>query len=109
MKKHWQLIIFSLLQTFLVHANASDDRLAVNDLYNLGLNLKSAARTDAFLPSSFPSSAGSNGSINYELSKVELWGFLTSSKDNYPIQLGAFRLKSNAESFFEKVKNTYHQ
>jgi HEAT repeat protein len=104
MKKHWQLIILSLLQAFLVQANASDDKLAVNDLYNLGLNIKSAAKTDAFLPSSLPSSAGSSGSINYELSKVELWGFLTSSKDNYPIQLGAFRLKSNAESFFEKVK-----
>ncbi len=35
-----------------------------------------------------------------------LKGFETSSKDNYPIQLGAFKIRFNAEALYNKVKET---
>jgi hypothetical protein len=45
-------------------------------------------------------------SLNNDFSLVVSKGFVTSSDDNYPVQLGAFRLKSNAETLYKKVKES---
>jgi hypothetical protein len=42
--------------------------------------------------------------VNTDLSVLESKAFITSSQDNYPVQLGAFRLKTNAEALYERVK-----
>ena len=42
--------------------------------------------------------------FKYNMSGDTLEGYITSSKDKYPIQLGAFRLKSNAMAFFNEVR-----
>jgi hypothetical protein len=43
-------------------------------------------------------------SINEELSKAVSEGYVTSCKENFQIQLGAFKIKSNAETLHEKAK-----
>jgi predicted RNA binding protein YcfA (HicA-like mRNA interferase family) len=50
------------------------------------------------------SKTNSYTSLNNDFSLVVSNGFITSSKDNYPVQLGAFRLKSNAETLYTKIK-----
>ncbi len=42
--------------------------------------------------------------LNYEINEINIRGFITSFKDNFPVQLGAFRIKYNAEAFFIEVK-----
>ena len=44
-------------------------------------------------------------SINEELSKAVSEGYISSWKDNFQIQLGAFKIKSNAEALYKKVKD----
>jgi hypothetical protein len=105
MKNLRLLIILSLFQAFMVQSYGNDDHFAFNGLFNPVSINNSNAGTNAFIPSSLPSPSTYMGSINNELSRVDLWGFVASSKDNFPIQLGAFRLKSNAEAFFERVKD----
>jgi hypothetical protein len=41
--------------------------------------------------------------LNEGLSTPSSNVFVTSSKDNFPVQLGAFRIKSNAESLYNKI------
>ena len=41
--------------------------------------------------------------LNENLSVTPSNVFVTSSKDNFPVQLGAFRIKSNAESLYNKI------
>jgi hypothetical protein len=48
--------------------------------------------------------ANSAVALKEEISEVISNGFVTSLKDQYPIQLGAFRLKSNAEKLYNKIK-----
>lgn len=50
------------------------------------------------------SKINSNISINNDFSMVVSMGFITASNDNYPVQLGAFRIKSNAETLYKKIK-----
>jgi hypothetical protein len=44
-------------------------------------------------------------SLKDDFLKVVSKGFVTSSKDAYPIQLGVFRLKLNAEALYNEVKS----
>ena len=44
-------------------------------------------------------------SLKNEISEVISNGFITSLKDDFPIQLGAFRLKSNADALYKKLKS----
>jgi len=41
--------------------------------------------------------------LDYEINETTVKGFITSLKDKYPIQLGAFRVKYNAEAFLNEV------
>ena len=41
--------------------------------------------------------------LDYEINETTVKGFITSLKDKYPVQLGAFRLKYNAEAFLNEV------
>ena len=43
--------------------------------------------------------------LDYEINDASVKGFITSLKDKFPVQLGAFRLKYNAEAFFNEVRN----
>jgi len=43
--------------------------------------------------------------LDYEINDATVKGFITSLKDKFPVQLGAFRLKYNAEAFFNEVRN----
>ena len=43
--------------------------------------------------------------LDYEINEATVKGFITSLKDKFPVQLGAFRLKYNAEAFFNEVRN----
>ncbi len=45
-----------------------------------------------------------NASRPFDFSIIASKGFITTSDDNYPVQLGAFRIKSNAEELFNNVK-----
>lgn len=52
--------------------------------------------------------SGSGASaLYYEYKLLASKGFDTNSKDDYPIQIGAFRTKENAELLYNKVKSTY--
>ena len=42
--------------------------------------------------------------LDYEINDTNIRGFITSLKDKFPVQLGAFRIKYNAEAFFNEVK-----
>ena len=42
--------------------------------------------------------------LDYVINETNVRGFITSLKDNFPVQLGAFRVKFNAEAFFYEVK-----
>jgi hypothetical protein len=44
-------------------------------------------------------------SINEELSKAVSEAYVSTWKDNFQIQLGAFKIKSNAEALYKKVKD----
>jgi hypothetical protein len=48
--------------------------------------------------------AAEDSSLDYKLEVMSVKGFVTSSMNAYPVQLGAFRLKMNAEAFFIEVK-----
>jgi hypothetical protein len=41
--------------------------------------------------------------LDYEINETTVKGFITSLKDKYPVQLGAFRVKYNAEAFLNEV------
>ena len=41
--------------------------------------------------------------MDYEINESTVKGFITSLKDKFPVQLGAFRLKYNAEAFLNEV------
>jgi len=41
--------------------------------------------------------------LDFEIDETTVKGFITSLKDKYPVQLGAFRLKYNAEAFLNEV------
>ena len=43
--------------------------------------------------------------LDYEINEATVKGFITALKDKFPVQLGAFRLKYNAEAFFNEVRN----
>jgi HEAT repeat protein len=43
--------------------------------------------------------------LDYEINETNVKGFITSLKDRFPVQLGAFRLKYNAEAFLEEVRS----
>jgi hypothetical protein len=75
------LLILYLLSANVVLANPSTVNPVLVVKKNAGISLK-----DDFL-------------------KVVSKGFVTSSKDAYPIQLGAFRLKLNAEALYNEVKS----
>jgi len=45
---------------------------------------------------------GQNVPLEYSIAKGTVKGFIASS-ENYPVQLGAFRLKINADAFFNEV------
>jgi hypothetical protein len=45
-----------------------------------------------------------NIALDYNLTEGAIKGFITSSVNNYPVQLGAFRLKLNADAFLREVK-----
>ena len=45
---------------------------------------------------------GQNMPLEYNIAKGTVKGFIASS-ENYPVQLGAFRLKFNADAFFREV------
>ncbi|MCU0455309.1 MAG: HEAT repeat domain-containing protein [Bacteroidales bacterium] len=45
---------------------------------------------------------GQNASLEYTVAKGTVKGFIASS-ENYPVQLGAFRMKMNADAFFREV------
>ena len=42
--------------------------------------------------------------LDYEINETNVKGFITSLKDKFPVQLGAFRVKYNAEAFLNEVK-----
>ncbi len=42
--------------------------------------------------------------LDYEIMSTNVKGFITSLKDKYPVQLGAFRSKMNAEAFLKEVR-----
>ncbi len=42
--------------------------------------------------------------LDYIINETNVRGFITSLKDNFPVQLGAFRIRFNAEAFFNEVK-----
>lgn len=42
--------------------------------------------------------------IDYVINETIVRGFITSVKDQFPVQLGAFRVKFNAEAFLSEVK-----
>lgn len=90
------MLILSLLSAFMVQTYASITRSVDYRLYDSYFAEESGAESEP--------AAASDLSFNYQPTKVALKGFETSSKDNYPIQLGAFRVKSNAEAFLKKVK-----
>jgi hypothetical protein len=50
-----------------------------------------------------PDVAG-DSSLDYDVSETTVRGFITSSGNEFPIQLGAFRLRINAEAFLAEVK-----
>ena len=81
MMRYTLLLILSLLSLIAVSAYSSAANPVKEAKNNAGTSLQ-----DAF-------------------SKVVSKGFVTSSKDAYPIQLGAFRLKLNAEALFNEVKS----
>ncbi|MBN2634541.1 MAG: HEAT repeat domain-containing protein [Bacteroidales bacterium] len=41
--------------------------------------------------------------LDFEVSEIKVTGFITSGANEYPVQLGAFRLKINAEAFLNEV------
>ena len=43
-------------------------------------------------------------SLDYTVSETSIRGFVTSSVNEFPVQLGAFRLRINAEAFLSEVK-----
>ncbi len=45
-----------------------------------------------------------DSSLDYIVSETSIRGFVTSSVNEFPIQLGAFRLRINAEAFLAEVK-----
>ena len=45
-----------------------------------------------------------NSALDYTVSKTVVRGFVTSSGNEFPVQLGAFRLRINAEAFLLEVK-----
>ncbi len=96
MMRYRLLLILSLLSAFMVQTYASITRSVDYRLYDSYFAEESGAESEP--------AAASDLSFNYQPTKVALKGFETSSKDNYPIQLGAFRVKSNAEAFLKKVK-----
>ncbi|NLA48856.1 MAG: HEAT repeat domain-containing protein [Bacteroidales bacterium] len=42
--------------------------------------------------------------LDYIINETNVRGFITSLRDNFPVQLGAFRIRFNAEAFFNEVK-----
>jgi len=42
--------------------------------------------------------------IDFEINATYVKGFITSIKDKFPVQLGAFRLKYNADAFLKEVR-----
>lgn len=53
--------------------------------------------------SEIPLPAGDT-SLDYTVSETSIRGFVTSSVNEFPVQLGAFRLRINAEAFLAEVK-----
>jgi hypothetical protein len=45
--------------------------------------------------------------LNYEYELLVSKGYDTNSQDDYPIQIGAFKTKENADDLYNKVKGTY--
>jgi hypothetical protein len=84
------ILIFSFLSVTLMLANSP-----VKESPDKGL-------TDSQNPAEL--TAESNILLDYNLAEGAVKGFITSSKNDYPVQLGAFRLKLNAEAFFREVK-----
>jgi len=53
----------------------------------------------------FTESAADSGILlDYEINETSVKGFITSVRARYPVQLGAFKLKFNADAFLEEVK-----
>lgn len=103
MRRYRLLHILILLSALMLYPFTSEAQPFNGRLADSESNIKPGTDASEISPLSSPSPALSLFSFNSELSKVSLWGFVTSPKDNFPIQLGAFRLKSNADAFFEKV------
>jgi hypothetical protein len=92
MKYSGRLILSTLLTISFLQTNARDWIAS----YSPG--------TEMAYPVSEPLSAPA-AKLDYEILETNVRGFITSVKDRFPVQLGAFRLKLNAEAFFIEVRN----
>ena len=91
MMKFAQLLIIFLLSVTEIQADLSTQEKA-------GSSGKVYASTESERQDSI------NIPLDYEIMNTHVRGFITSMKDMYPVQLGAFRSKMNAEAFLREVR-----
>ncbi len=92
MMRHTVLLILSLFSFTLLQAYPSMQQIADSGLTNTN-------------DSSESEPVSKNGSLDYNVSETTVKGFVTSLMNDYPVQLGAFKLKFNAEAFLKEVRN----
>ena len=92
MMRHTVLLILSLLSFTLSEAYPSMQQIADSGLTNT-------------VDSSESEPVSNNGSLDYNVSETTVKGFVTSSMNEYSVQLGAFKLKFNAEAFLKEVRD----
>ncbi len=68
-----------------------------------GQSLNIKADSVAVAETTFVTEPPSGIPLDYEINETAVKGFITSLKNKYPVQLGAFRVKYNAEAFFKEV------